>query len=63
MGHWEVINDCRPKLQQTLIKSSIFSHAYTEHRTVIVPAGKVTTEGFLKNQWGCSSKLTLYGLL
>ena len=39
--------DCRPKLLQTLEKSSIFSYGCRDHRTVIVPAGQVALEGFL----------------
>ena len=42
------LNDCRPKLHQILDKSSIFSYAYREHCTIIVPAGQVAIKGFLK---------------
>ena len=44
----KILNDCRPKLHQTLAKSSIFSYACREHGTIIVPAGQVAIEGFLK---------------
>ena len=35
----KILNDCRPKLQQKLDKSSIFSCACRDHSTIIVPAG------------------------
>ena len=44
----KILNDCRPKLHQTLDKSSIFSYACREHSTIIVPAGQVAIKGFLK---------------
>ena len=44
----KLLNDSRPKLQQTLDKSSIFLYACRDHSTVIVPAGQVTIKGFLK---------------
>ena len=46
----KILNDCSPKLHQTLDKSSIFSYACREHGTIIVPAGQVAIEGFLKMQ-------------
>ena len=47
------LNDCRERLQPwpTLNKSSIFSYACREHSTVLVAAGQVAIEGFLK-MWG-----------
>ena len=44
----KVLIHCRPKLQQALHKSSIFSYAHREHSTIIVPAGQVAIKGFLK---------------
>ena len=44
----KILNDCRERLQQTLDKSSIFSYACREHSTVLVDAGQVAIEGFLK---------------
>ena len=46
----KILNDCRPKLHQTLDKSSIFSYACREHSTVIVQARQVAIKGFLKMQ-------------
>ena len=43
-----VSNYCRTKLLQTLDKSSIFSYACKGHRAVIVSAGQVAIEDFLK---------------
>ena len=44
----KILKDCKPKLQQTLDKSSIFSYSCRDHSSVIVPAGQVAIEGFLK---------------
>ena len=44
----KILNNCWPKLQQTLDKSSIFSYACREHNTMLVPAGQVAIKGFLK---------------
>ena len=44
----KILNDCWPKLQYTLDKSSIFWYACREHSTMLVPAGQVATKGFLK---------------
>ena len=42
------LNDCRERPQPTLNKSSIFSYACREHSTVLVAAGQLAIEGFLK---------------
>ena len=40
----KILNDCRERLQQTLNKFSIFSHACREHSTVVcAPAGSAAT--------------------
>ena len=58
----KILNDCRPKLQQTLDKSSIqvFSYPCREHSTILVPAGQVAIEGFLKMRG--SDKVRLWTL-
>ena len=42
----KILNDYRPKLQQTPNKSSIFSYACRDLSTVIVPAGQVPSNVF-----------------
>ena len=44
----KILNDCRERLQLTLNKSSIFSYACRKHSTVLVAAGQMAIEGFLK---------------